>query len=108
MHPSTPLTGHTFGPIKGRYVLSIAGEIRVDHENMTVDNVTKIVTHLWSEIYRNEFGNFAPGVWYDDTADLFVFDLSTATDSIDDAIKAGKIQGQTAIWDSVDHVAIYL
>lgn len=95
-------TGHTFGDLPGRYIVSLPGETVI--KDMSSDKVTEAAVAVVA--HSSEDANKAAGVWMHD-GDLYV-DTSESFDSLDEAIKAGKARKQLAIYDTLDNKEIML
>ena len=95
-------SGHTFGDLPGRYIVSLPGETVI--KDMGPDKVTEAAVAVIA--HSSEDTNKAAGVWMHD-GDLYV-DTSESFDSLDEAVKAGKERKQLAIFDQVEDKVIEL
>ena len=95
-------TGHTFGDLPGRYIVSLPGETVI--KDMGPDKVTEAAVAVIA--HASDDDNKAAGVWMHD-GDLYV-DTSESFDSLAVAVWAGRDRGQLAIYDTLDNKEIML
>lgn len=100
------LDGHTFGELPQRFIASHFGEVVIP-ASAVVDTTESLA--LWRSAYdtinariavAGGGDNLAPGVWFDDERDAFIWDMSTSFNHLSAAFAFGSQNMQKSLYDS--------
>lgn len=100
------LDGHTFGELPNRFIASHFGEVVIP-ASAVVDTTESLA--LWRSAYdtinariavAGGGDNLAPGVWYSEERDAFIWDMSTSFSRLSVALAFGSQNMQESVYDA--------